>query len=413
MSNTLNAGLESTIAKGDPGDDTANRYRFQWIWAAVTCCRVLDNTLDVLEVFCEHHEDVLIKHRDGSFTGHQVKTRADNQPPWKASDDSVIAAYARFVNLDNEYSGKFRSFCFLTNHVIHSSKNGQDLPYVLSLIKVADSISKLEKSAVRWVKKVAKAACVSDEIAFNALSKCIASAKLPKLRDALMRLIDTITQCWPTAKELSHDTVVRSAQELVNECTKASSLDHLQLLPAYMAENGNDEDDIASVINGKRMTLSRIQNVLESGRNSYSELIGDPSKIVQPYSGSTELLHKKLDTGGFSIVTRNSADDLRDKADYLGIAWTKKHGENKGLDQYNHVLSLVLNDAGKAFDAKKNKSDDFGPAMRDELVRLLKDRRADNCQLYDATIDHLEGMAFSLTAQCKIAWSNSRPWESE
>jgi hypothetical protein len=35
--------------------------------------------------------------------------------------------------------------------------------------------------------------------------------------------------------------------------------------------------------------------------------------------GSTDLLYKKLDAGGFSAVSRNSAEDLRDKADYLGI----------------------------------------------------------------------------------------------
>ena len=50
---------------------------------------LLDDTQDVEEVFCEHHEDVLLKHRDGLFTGHQVKTRGDDQPPWKAKDDAA------------------------------------------------------------------------------------------------------------------------------------------------------------------------------------------------------------------------------------------------------------------------------------------------------------------------------------
>ncbi|XQU07663.1 dsDNA nuclease domain-containing protein [Halomonas sp. LY9] len=299
MSNTLSANLESTLAKGDPGDETANRYRFQWIWAAVTCCKILDSTLDVQEVFCEHHEDVLIKHIDGSFTGHQVKTRGDDQPPWKANDESVISACARFVSLDDSYSGKFRGFSFLTNHVIHSTKNSQDIIHVLSSIKSADSISDLHNSIAKWVKKVAKLACVDDEAAFKTLSKSKASAELPKLHDALMRLINTIAQCWPPAKELSHGAVVRAAQELVNECTRASSLDHVQLLPAYVAESGNDEDDVIAAIDGKRMTFSRIQRVLESGRDSYSELIGDPSKIIQPGGGSTELLHQKLDAGAF------------------------------------------------------------------------------------------------------------------
>jgi hypothetical protein len=74
---------ENTVASGDPGDETANRYRFQWTWAAVVCCMILDDTEDVEEVFCEHHEDVLLKHRDGSFTGQQgrCRTLGSPQPP--------------------------------------------------------------------------------------------------------------------------------------------------------------------------------------------------------------------------------------------------------------------------------------------------------------------------------------------
>ena len=75
MANDPKPSPEDLLARGDPGDETANRYRFQWTWAAVVCCMLLDGTEDVQEVFCEHHEDVLLKHRDGSFTGHQVKTR--------------------------------------------------------------------------------------------------------------------------------------------------------------------------------------------------------------------------------------------------------------------------------------------------------------------------------------------------
>jgi hypothetical protein len=66
---------DTVPATGDPGDDTANRYRYQWTYAAIVCCMLLDDTLDVTEVFCEHHEDVLSKHTDGTFSGLQIKTR--------------------------------------------------------------------------------------------------------------------------------------------------------------------------------------------------------------------------------------------------------------------------------------------------------------------------------------------------
>ena len=200
------------------------------------------------------------------------------------------------------------------------------------------------------------------------MSKVTARADLPKLRDAAIRLIDTIAQCWPAAGDCSHDAVRRAAQSLVDECGRASSLDHQQLLPAYViAAVDTDAEAQTARIEGKRMTSARVRAVLEQGRDSTAILIGTPSLTPQPGQGSTDLLRRKLDAGGFSAVSQNSAEDLRDKADYLGIKWTKQHGDVKGLARYEHVCSLVLSDAGRAFDASWTEEDRFGPAMREEL----------------------------------------------
>lgn len=404
---------ENTVAGGDPGDETANRYRYQWTWAAVVCRMLLDDTEDVEEIFCEHHEDVLLKHRDGWFTGHQVKTRRDDQPPWRAKDEAVLAACVRFAKLESKYPGKFRRFCFLTNHPLYSAGNGQDLPHVLQSIKDAESVANLPSIVAPWVRRVARDANVTETVAFAALSKTVAKADLPKLRDAVMRLIDAIAQCWASAADCSHDAVKRAAHALIDECGRASSLDHEQLLPAYMIAALDDDAAMAVRIDGKRMTLARVQSILEHGRDFTATLAGDPILCVEPGEGSTELLHKKLDAGGFSAVSRNSAEDLRDKADYLGIRWTKKYGHDKGLQRYDHVRSAVLSDASRAFDATQTKADGFGPAMREDLRRRFRERRTAGDQLFDSTDDHLEGIAFSLTAQCKVVWSHARPWESQ
>ena len=413
MANTPIPSPENTVASGDPGDETANRYRFQWTWAAVVCCMLLDDTEDVQEVFCEHHEDVLLKHRDRSFTGHQVKTRNDDQPPWKAKDEAVLAACARFAKLESEYPGRFRRFCFLTNHPFHSAGNGQDFPYALQSINDAASVADLPSTVSSWVARVARDADVTEVAAFAALSKTVAKADLPKLNDAVMRLIDAIAQCWAPAADCSHDAVRRAAQGLIEECGRASSLDHKQLLPAYVIAVADDDADMVARIDGKRMTLARVQSILERGRDSTAPLAGDPALCVEPGEGSTELLHKKLDAGGFSAVSRNSAEDLRDKADYLGIVWTKKYGHDKGLLRYDHVRSLVLSDAGRVFDATQTEIDGFGPVMREDLRQRFRERRVAGDQLFDSSDEHLEGIAFSLTAQCKVVWSHAKPWESQ
>lgn len=53
MSDSTVTAPDTVPATGDPGDDTARRYRYQWTYAAIVCCMLLDDTEDVAEVFCE------------------------------------------------------------------------------------------------------------------------------------------------------------------------------------------------------------------------------------------------------------------------------------------------------------------------------------------------------------------------
>jgi hypothetical protein len=300
----------------------------------------------------------------------------------------------------------------LTNHPFYSERNGQGISNVLEVVKNAASVADLPPGVARWVRLVARDAGVIEDAAFAALSKTMAEAGLPKLRDAVVRLINTIVECWPPAADSSVDAVRRAAQALIDECGRASSLDHEQLLPAYLISAVDGDAARAARIAGKRMTITRVRAILESGRDSNALLVGDPAYRPEPGAGSTDLLQKKLDAGGFSMVSINSAEDLRNKADYLGISWTKKYGRDTGLQRYEHVRTLVLSDAGRAFDATQTLGDGFGPAMRDDLRRRFRNRRAAGEALFGSTDDHLEGIAFSLTAQCMVVWSSAKPWES-
>ena len=402
---------DQTLASADPGDETARRYRFQWTWAAIVCCKLFDDTEDVVEVFCEQHEDVLLKHRDGKFTGHQVKTRESDQPVWKAGDSQVQCAFARFVRLDLDYPGFFRAFRFLTNHPLHAANNAQSLRYVLSQIAAAPTLSDLPSAVHNWLRRVSNEANASETVTFQALKKATASDDLPKLQDSYIRLIETLTGCWSGAVDCSHESVRRAAQALVDECARASALDYQQMLPTYIIAIERPDAEIAARIAEKRMSADRVFEILVAGLNATAMLAGDPDNRARPGQGSTDLMLKKLDAGGFSAVSCNSAEDLRDKADYLGIAWTKKHGQVRGLERYDHVRSVVLSDAARAFEATTTDSERFGPAMREELRRRFQDRRIHGDQLLDCTDEHLEGIAYSLTAQCVVQWSVDRPWE--
>jgi hypothetical protein len=405
---------DTVLAIGDPGDDTARRFRYQWTYAAIMCCMLLEERENLAEVFCEHHEDVLIKHDDGTFSGLQIKTRASDQEVWKTNDKVVKDSCARFAKLEANFPGQFRAFHFLTNHPLYAAENGKDIRHTLRTIKGVGSLNSLSRPVANFVAAVARKAGCATDVAFAALSKTEADDSLPKLSDIEVRLVETLTGVWEYAADCSYASVKRAALGLIWECARASSLAHQDVLPGYLPATVDPIGmEIAERIAGKRINRSRLLDILDRGLNGTAPLDSAPETITEPGAGSKDLLLKKLDAGGFSVVSRNSAMDLRDKADYLGIKWTKRYGRESGLQRYGHVRSLVLSDAARAFESAKNERHPFGIQMLSELRSRFQQRRTDGSPLYECSNEHLEGFAYSLTSQCEVAWSLDRPWEVE
>jgi hypothetical protein len=226
--------------------------------------------------------------------------------------------------------------------------------------------------------------------------------------------VQALTDVWSRAKECPFSSVTRAARALVHECQEASSLAHEDVLPAYLYATADPVNhELSARLAGKRIDRDRMLRVLDQGLNELATLDGEPDLLVDPGTGNSDLLQKKLDAGGFSAVSRNSAEDLRDKADYLGLVWTKKHGRTAGLQRYAHVRSLVLSDAAGAFEHSKREDAKFGVEMLSDLRQRFKQRRQEGSQLYDSSDEHLEGFAYALTSECKVLWSTDRPWENE
>lgn|GEM_PF-1076896 len=403
---------DTTPSSGDPGDETARRFVFQWTFAAICCCSLLDDSVGLAEVFCEHHEDVLLKNANGMYTGIQVKTRDAGRPMWKANDDEVRSSCVRFAKLERDFPGYFERYRFLTNHPLHSAKNGADFRYVLALIKSAGNAPSVTAPALAFLRRVARDANCTIEVAYSALAKAEASDELPKLADVTTRLSMTLEALWEGAERCTASALRRAARHLAAHCCDASSLAHEGLLPAYLPVMvGPQQVEVSACLDGKRIDKARLLKVLDDGLHQGAPLLGDPERSPKPGEGSSDLLQQKLDAGGFSAVSLNSAADLRDKADYLGLMWLQKYGRDQGLQRYGHVQSLVLADAANAYENTKANADPFGLQMLGELRERFKARRSQGAQLYDCSIEHLEGVAYVLTARCKVQWSITTPWK--
>jgi hypothetical protein len=276
MPDAENTQIDSALST-DVGDETSNRFRYQWALSAIICCMLLDQDEDVEEVFCEHHEDILVKHINSLFTGIQVKTRASNQPLWKASDRDVVKAFARFVKLDNLYPRQFQAFKFITNHPIQSTSNGQDIAYLLCQISQSENHDSLSNVVKTFIKRISRTAEIKEEYTFHTLKKASIKHDLPKFRDVTMRLIDTIVLVWDKAEGASYEGIKRAASHLIDACFRASSLAGQDLLPAYLPVSSSGiEREIKERIAEKAFSKQRVYGVLLQGLDDTIPLSCDP-----------------------------------------------------------------------------------------------------------------------------------------
>ena len=222
---------DDELSLNDPGDDVASRYRFQWTWAAIVSCMLLDDTQDVIQIFCEHHEDVLLASRR-TVHWSSMKTRKSDQPVWRADAPQFQNAFVKFVQLDSMYPGYFRAFRFLTCHPLHVANTSSRCRLYLRKSPMCRRLRiSIKRSSL--VTSIAKEADVADVAAFQTLKKSTATDGLPKLQDSFHRLVNTLTGCWSGAADCSYESVRRAARAPLRNVSEHRRLiisNHFQLI---------------------------------------------------------------------------------------------------------------------------------------------------------------------------------------
>jgi len=98
---------ENSLSSHDPGDDTQRRFRYQSAYTAILWLGLLDDDSEYEYLYCEHHEDILLKRKCGDYCGVQVKTQSEGYEPFRATDEPIVSSIQRFINADIEFAGQF------------------------------------------------------------------------------------------------------------------------------------------------------------------------------------------------------------------------------------------------------------------------------------------------------------------
>ncbi len=408
---------EYTLSSKDAGDDMQRRIRYQAGYAAILSLQLIDNASEYDEIFCEHHEDVLIKRKDGRFIGVQVKTRLSGREAYRSDDTEIISSIVRFCELDQEYPGSFTRFVIATNHSFwaEDKDNGKNLHYVINTVNSIkeQGYSSLPKNVRLYVDKIIKALKLSPKdtnnqnLVLNVIRRITLNDDLPKFEDLDLRIAQTIPVYY-SCKDASLDQLMSAANELINQSLRAGSLANVTPLRNYFSYCADPQRaKIASTIDGKRITISKTLSLLEKSINTLNLLqTREPFKIDKIPS-TARVLDRKMVRGNISYQNIELTKDQKYSIETLLEKWLYKYGSVEANKKFNHLKAMVANECAEVYDEVKQDDDNFGTKMLVEVRKRLRSRYETQQHLFfDIQYEHLLGIAGILTELCEVWWSN-------
>lgn len=400
-----------TVPTEDVGAETLERFAYQHRYTAIAACALLVSESDVVEVYCEHLEDVLVKLATGYFHGIQVKTKEPGLEQWKASSPEMLRSLARFAQLESTLGNHFAVYTLATDHqFFRAKKNGRNLPHMLDVARAHDDSKPLPKPLARLVNAVAKRAKCSGATVVAALRKTRCDDGRPKKADARRQVMDAICASLPEAADVPYWRIGKLADVLTAAVFEASSLKHKQSLPLYLgfADAKTCADKIlAAMVEGKRLTKAKVRALL-LGMLSTPEMLEIDEAAAPPHalSPGDSPLTQKLSAGDFSSVSIANARDMFSAALNQHLRWVGKYGQKEALKRYHHISGIVQNEAAQAYEETVHVQSTSGLPMLKELRARLEERRdKEGGGLFGCTDEHLLGYAYMLTDACKVWWS--------
>jgi len=400
---------ENAVPTEDVGADTGGRFAYQHTWTATLACALFGQPPPFTDVWCEHLEDILLKQADGKFQAHQIKTRETGEL-WRAGDDTIVGALARFADLESDFPGCFSKYVLATNYNFFSKPvHGSNLRWILQqAVSWAKTGGEKSRPLKLIVGKVVKKSGKAEDVVVAAMAKTECDDSLPKIGDCTIGLCEALAAAHIAAGAATRAALKQAAQELTDEIRRAASHSHRDALPAWLrALPDADNTEAQACRMAKHFTLERLYQVVNAALGPTALLQpGGKTADYSPTEGRS-ILAQKLEAGGLSATTVNMAADFASSALTRFIEWQSIFGDDQAVARYKHVKTLVLKDCADAHETAKNGTACFGDKMQAELRGKLRQRIANGpAAVFDCREEHLEGVAYELTKECKVWWSN-------
>ncbi len=370
---------------------------------------MLEDASDILEIFCELHEDILVRKKDSSFIGIQVKTREPARGPFRARDPEIISAFSRFALLERNFPGRFARYVVATNAGFWADRiNGSNLAHLLACVGQAEGADvDLPKLVADYVGTIALKARVPDECVLGVFSRTELTDNLPALEDIEQRLVRTLSGI-STLRGCRYDELDRIARGLTDLTFRAASLAHDDPVRFYLAIVDQPEQaSTVSAIDAKRVTKDRVLDVVEHERTAVGALRTWNRVALAELPRGMHRMELKMAAGGLSAADIDLSKDCKFSTEVLLDGWLYKYGPEIAGVRYEHLRTVARTECQEACDMAREEQSLFGAVMLAEIRRRLRDRHdRDRANFFDCEYEHLLGMAGVLTEDCTVWWTD-------
>jgi hypothetical protein len=396
-------GPASTPPAEDVGADTQRRFRHQACYTAILSLGLLDDEGPLKELYCEHHDDVVLRLNSGCFKAIQLKTRLVGGVPFKCGDAEIVSSLRRFVTLEAKFPGRFESYLLASNVGFwHEKKNGSNLDYILNELRAGSG-----SSYATVVKKIAETMpAINHDMVLAALRK-VQLGITPGLDDVEPKLREELAQI-SEFRGRRYDELKAASDSLRDRIFEASSLAGLSALPEYLAVCSDSPQSMQDqhVIQSKRISKAIVSEVLNRELSSATLLRTYQLVPIADLPTGMNRMEIKMAAGGLSVREIDHLKDLKFSTEYLLQQWFYMYGHEQTQKYYEHLRVVVRGECLAAQENSQQPEGLYANRMLSDLRRRLEDKSTTlAAETPDCRQDHLLGMAGILTEDCKVWWS--------
>jgi hypothetical protein len=401
--NEQTGGPESTPPAEDVGADTQRRFRHQACYIAMLSLGLLEDDGPLQELYCEHHDDVVLRLKSGLFKAIQLKTRLLGGVPFKARDGEIVNSLRKFAALEVRFPGRFESYLLASNVGFwHEKKNGSNLEYTLNSLRGGP--------ATRCETLLEKIAGTKPAIDRGAVSAALLKVQLkvtPGLDDVESKLREQLAQI-SEFRGRRYDELKAASDSLRGRIFEASSLAGVGTLPEYIEVCSDSPQSLRDqhVIQSKRISKATVSEVLNRELSSPGLLRTHQCVPITELPTGMNRMEIKMAAGGLSVKEIDHLKDLKFSTESLMQQWLYMYGPKRTQQYYEHLRVVVRGECLGAQESSQNAEGLYANRMLTDLRQRLERRSSSQAaETPQCGQDHLLGMAGILTEDCKVWWS--------